>query len=107
MVEALSGLAAVERAAGRADASGAVVRGRGGAARDHRGAYVAGRTGGVRPPGERSARAELDETALANAWAEGRAMTLEQAVADALEAAPVDRMTHSQQFLIKERSKHS
>jgi hypothetical protein len=30
------------------------------------------------------ARAQLDETAFAAAWAEGRAMTLEQAVADAL-----------------------
>jgi hypothetical protein len=34
------------------------------------------------------ARAQLGETAFAAAWAEGRAMTLEQAVAYALEEAP-------------------
>ena len=36
-----------------------------------------------------AARAELEERALAAAWAEGRAMTLEQAIADALDEDPM------------------
>ena len=49
--------------------------------------------GWPRPPVDRSyyesllaaARTQLDEATFATAWAEGRAMTLEQAIADALE----------------------
>jgi hypothetical protein len=36
------------------------------------------------------ARERLDEPVFAAAWADGRAMTLEQAIAYALEVSPVD-----------------
>ena len=37
-----------------------------------------------------AARAQLDETVFAVAWAEGQAMTLEQAIAYALEGSQID-----------------
>ena len=56
------------------------------------------------PPGERadydrdlaSAHAQLDEATFAAAWAEGQAMTLEQAVAYALATSPIDNGTSAE-----------
>jgi hypothetical protein len=40
-----------------------------------------------------AARAQLDKSTFAAAWAEGRSMTLEQAIAYALEGSEVDPVT--------------
>jgi hypothetical protein len=80
-IEGFAGLAAIQEQAERA----ARLFGAGEALREAAGSPVAGR-----PDADLIAlsRAALGEGVFAAAWAEGRAMTLEAAVADALEEAP-------------------
>jgi tetratricopeptide (TPR) repeat protein len=54
--------------------------------------------------GVAATRAHLDEATFAAAWAEGRAMTLEQAIAEALDATndrPIDRTTEDVNTVVR------